>query len=58
MNTNYLKVLVLFSFFLLFFTKNAYALEHIPIDGGLSYLILAGIGYGVFRLTKKKDQTE
>ncbi len=26
----------------------------LPIDGGFSYLLIAGIAYGVYELTKKK----
>jgi hypothetical protein len=29
-----------------------------PIDGGLGLLLAAGVGYGVRRLTKKKDKKQ
>ena len=27
----------------------------IPVDGGLSFLIAGGVGYGIYRLKKAKD---
>lgn len=30
----------------------------VPIDGGLSLLLVAGMGYGVQRITKNKQRTK
>jgi hypothetical protein len=30
----------------------------VPIDGGISILLAAGVGYGVIALRKKKDESE
>lgn len=62
--------LILFTFFL--FTQHLYAQEPFcdpidntdadgnicPIDGGLGFLIAAGVGYGLHRVKKSRNKDE
>ena len=55
----YMKKLLLFSF-LIFASFQLFAQPvppaPIPIDGGIGFLVAAGVGYGVSRLRKRKEE--
>ena len=54
---NYRKAILVFSFLILkeeFIFGNPPTPPYVPIDGGLSFLVLSGVIYGIYETLKRR----